>query len=66
LLSAYPLIDFFTKSHLLQTVSLLAQYTSPLRFQRIPQPVAELEVWARGQKFSWMGPTGHRRRRKKW
>jgi len=38
---------------------------NPLRFQRIPQPVAEIEVWARGQKFSWTRPTGHRRGRKK-
>ena len=52
-------------SHILQTVSLLAKWTSPLRFQRIPQLVAEMEVWARGQKFSWIGSSGHRRGRKK-
>jgi len=56
-------------SHVLQTVLLLVKWTSPLRFQRISQPVAKLEVWASGQKFSWMGSTGHRRGRKeveKW
>jgi len=52
-------------SHLHQTVLLLAKWTSSLRFQRIPQPVAEPKVWASGQKFSWMGSTGHQKGEKR-
>jgi len=43
-------------SHLLHTVSLLAQWTSPLCFQRSPQPMAEIEVWAKGQNVNERGP----------
>ena len=53
-------------SHLLQTVSFLAQWTCPLLFQRIPQPIAELEVWAKGQNVIKRGPLATKGEENKW